>query len=514
MLLQSLYLLFFLHLSLVSSTEETCASGKIYNECGSACTATCSAPNPICTRQCISKCECPHTKPIFENGKCIHISECPKNKECVGGRVYNDCASKCVRTCDRRNLPCIKMCDSRCACPPEKPIWHNQRCIEEKYCPPDPIEVIKLQKLQKKEEKEKRSFWDSLVSFVYPPAAITADCTTGPHGKMCENGGIENGKLGNCVCVCPKLTAGDNCEIVIALGRPYGKTVSKRKTCLSNDVTCIGGWKSDLLPDGLFAEKDRFDVASAIEEYTIQGIAEHTSIASFSRVTLQLLQLGAPSSIVNLLLLAAQDEIKHAKICFAIVDQLSKTPDSNERKSDYPDIFPLPNASIPTDIYTLTSETLKEGIVGESVAAVRLCIRSRTTSNVDLKNILRDVAQDEAKHAALAWKTLSYIIQKKSHKMNAKSAIKHWLNSTSFTGIKTHPQVLKEKVTYISSGYFGLLNTEQVKIIQEIVVEGFIRPTLEKILVINSLSKLHKYNVEGIIGDCVEMVINEYHQLD
>ena len=98
--------------------------------------------------------------------------------------------------------------------------------------------------------------------------------------------------------------------------------------------------------------------------------------------------------------------------------------------------------------------------------------------------------------------------------MNAKSAIKHWLNSTSFTGIKTHPQVLKEKVTYISSGYFGLLNTEQVKIIQEIVVEGFIRPTLEKILVINSLSKLHKYNVEGIIGDCVEMVINEYHQLD
>ena len=50
--------------------------GQVFNKCGSACTKTCEDPNPICTKQCVSKCECPGDKPILHEGKCIAQTQC------------------------------------------------------------------------------------------------------------------------------------------------------------------------------------------------------------------------------------------------------------------------------------------------------------------------------------------------------------------------------------------------------------------------------------------------------
>jgi len=53
-----------------------CTGGQTWNECGSACSATCSNPHPICTMQCVPQCQCPREKPIFKAGACISRSEC------------------------------------------------------------------------------------------------------------------------------------------------------------------------------------------------------------------------------------------------------------------------------------------------------------------------------------------------------------------------------------------------------------------------------------------------------
>jgi len=53
-----------------------CTGGQVWNECGSACTATCSDPNPMCTMQCVPKCQCTRDKPIFKAGQCISRSKC------------------------------------------------------------------------------------------------------------------------------------------------------------------------------------------------------------------------------------------------------------------------------------------------------------------------------------------------------------------------------------------------------------------------------------------------------
>jgi hypothetical protein len=220
--------------------------------------------------------------------------------------VYNDCASKCVKSCAQLNPPCVKMCAPRCACPPEIPVWQNGQCIQQKQCPVTQKEKIMTLKALKQQDKKIPSLWESLTSLF---VATNVECTTGPGGKRCENGGVEHGTLGTCKCECPRLTAGDNCEIVIAIGRPYSHLQSTiqttLKTCANHqDMTCTGGWNmEDAMPVNVFDGSEIFDhyaLQQAIDAYTLQGIAEHTSIASFSRVTLQLLSIGAPASIVGL----------------------------------------------------------------------------------------------------------------------------------------------------------------------------------------------------------------------
>ncbi len=52
--------------------------GQIFKECGSACPANCTTPNPICTRQCVARCECPAGQVIDEKkNECVPRDQCP-----------------------------------------------------------------------------------------------------------------------------------------------------------------------------------------------------------------------------------------------------------------------------------------------------------------------------------------------------------------------------------------------------------------------------------------------------
>ena len=52
---------------------------QVFNECGSACPPNCTTPNPICTKQCVPRCECPRGTVINElTNKCVPVRSCPK----------------------------------------------------------------------------------------------------------------------------------------------------------------------------------------------------------------------------------------------------------------------------------------------------------------------------------------------------------------------------------------------------------------------------------------------------
>ena len=52
--------------------------------------------------------------------------------------------------------------------------------------------------------------------------------------------------------------------------------------------------------------------------WTADALLEHASVASFSRLSLALLAVGAPADLVALAHRAALDEIRHARLCFAL----------------------------------------------------------------------------------------------------------------------------------------------------------------------------------------------------
>ena len=52
--------------------------GQVYDECGSACPATCANPDPQCTAVCSPGCHCPVGQVIDEESEsCVAVEKCP-----------------------------------------------------------------------------------------------------------------------------------------------------------------------------------------------------------------------------------------------------------------------------------------------------------------------------------------------------------------------------------------------------------------------------------------------------
>jgi hypothetical protein len=57
---------------------------------------------------------------------------------CTGGRTFMSCASACTKTCDNKSPICTEQCVPRCQCPASTPYWDDlkQTCMSEAQCAP------------------------------------------------------------------------------------------------------------------------------------------------------------------------------------------------------------------------------------------------------------------------------------------------------------------------------------------------------------------------------------------
>ena len=58
-------------------THAPCSGGRYWSECGASCTPTCGEMTPVCTSQCVARCECPLGS-MWHQGQCIPPTQCPK----------------------------------------------------------------------------------------------------------------------------------------------------------------------------------------------------------------------------------------------------------------------------------------------------------------------------------------------------------------------------------------------------------------------------------------------------
>lgn len=150
-------------------------------------------------------------------------------------------------------------------------------------------------------------------------------------------------------------------------------------------------------------------LAALVDALTRAALDEHASVAAFARTICQLLSLGAPAWLVTKTHAALADEIRHAEATFAWIERLGG-----------PALAPasLPSATAPfagaESVEALAHELLRDvfrgGCVGETLAAHDAAERARTAPIEELRSFHGSVAEDEARHAALAYETASWLV--------------------------------------------------------------------------------------------------------
>lgn len=133
------------------------------------------------------------------------------------------------------------------------------------------------------------------------------------------------------------------------------------------------------------------------------ALAEHASIASFARTTLELLAIGAPRDLIRDAQSAGLDEVRHADRCFELAAAYAGEPLG-------PGLLDSPPPRAP-ELVRLAVDTFLEGCVGETVAALG-ATRALSDCKVPvIQATLKMIARDEAEHAALAWRTIAWTVR-------------------------------------------------------------------------------------------------------
>jgi hypothetical protein len=163
-----------------------------------------------------------------------------------------------------------------------------------------------------------------------------------------------------------------------------------------------GGGRTPLAPrvEGL-SEKQRAELARF---WLRVALAEHASIAEFHRVALDLMLHGAPAGLLAKAQVAAVDEARHARRCFAMASAYAGRP---------LEAGPLPlgaNVSLAVDLATLARVTLRGGCVGETCSTWLYARLGERAKDPAARRVMEGIVRDETRHAELAWAILRWAI--------------------------------------------------------------------------------------------------------
>lgn len=145
--------------------------------------------------------------------------------------------------------------------------------------------------------------------------------------------------------------------------------------------------------------------ARALDGWLARAAMEHASVAAFARFAMQLQALGAPAELIADAHVAALDELRHARLCFAVASRL-------DGRRLGPGPLALDGLDLRADPASVAVETILEGCIGETVAAAKMRYLADAASDPDLRRLLRAIADDEARHAALAWRALGWLLDR------------------------------------------------------------------------------------------------------
>ena len=133
--------------------------------------------------------------------------------------------------------------------------------------------------------------------------------------------------------------------------------------------------------------------------------AEHASVASFARHTLQLMSIGAPADLLVASQQASLDEIKHARICYGISSAFIGT-------DFWPGALDVEGSLEKMTLKQIIESIIQEGCIEETLSAIEAWRKASITDDKAIESALSQIASEETNHAQLAWNTIRWIMEK------------------------------------------------------------------------------------------------------
>ena len=209
----------------------------------------------------------------------------------------------------------------------------------------------------------------------------------------------------------PVNKSGKCCYVVQPLvercigGRPF---LVEDRALVAPPRPGASSWSDAELPLPQTADLPAEVRAELAEAWTQDGLAEHASVASFARFSLELLAAGAPTDLVELAHRAALDEVRHARLCLSLAGAYAGAPVG-------PGAFPFAGrdgrVEVMSDLASIAARAAREGCVGETLAAVHAAEQLARATDPAVRAALEIIAADEARHAELAWRTVVWAVR-------------------------------------------------------------------------------------------------------
>lgn len=181
-----------------------------------------------------------------------------------------------------------------------------------------------------------------------------------------------------------------------------GRPLLAGDEALAAPVTPGDTWLGEHISEDMLGAPDPEASRLLAEAWLADAQMEHASVAAFARATLELMAVGAPPELLAGCAEAGRDEVRHAELCFALAAAYGGVAMA-------PGPLP-PLAPRAGGLVALACDTFREGCVGETIAALTALRAGRGCRAPAAADALRQIADDETRHAELAWATVAWAV--------------------------------------------------------------------------------------------------------
>ncbi len=157
------------------------------------------------------------------------------------------------------------------------------------------------------------------------------------------------------------------------------------------DPSCIVGRR----PEAFVARVDR---SSPGEYFASMAELEAASVFAFDRLARELQAHGAPARLVQLARRSQEDEVLHARL----TGELATRFGGRLREVTLPELPIRP-------LLEIAMENAVEGCVRETFGACMAMVQSELSTDAQVRSVMVLLAEDEIRHASLAWEVASWV---------------------------------------------------------------------------------------------------------